>query len=101
MTKSRGHVPVRTCIVCGAKRPKHVFLRLALSDSGEIREDVGKNLGGRGAYLCNRPECRGKLSRHRTLSRVFRTDRKVRLPGTLLKEPEGQQGPVSVPQGDR
>lgn len=79
MTRTRGHIPLRTCIACGARRPKQELQRLALSDTGEIREDSGKAVKGRGAYVCNRPDCRNKLKTHRRLSRAFRTEGAVRL----------------------
>ncbi|MFO7785302.1 MAG: YlxR family protein [Thermodesulfobacteriota bacterium] len=79
MTRTKGHIPLRTCIACGTKRPKQELQRLALSETGEIREDSGMTEIGRGAYVCNRHACRSKLKTHKRLSRVFRTEAAVRL----------------------
>ncbi len=79
MTRNKGHIPLRTCIACGNRRPKQELLRLVLSETGEIREDLRTAFKGRGAYVCNQPSCRNKLKTHRRLSRVFRTEASVRL----------------------
>lgn len=52
----RGHVPIRTCVVCGDRKPKNELLRAALkSEERSIVLDRDQNLGGRGAYVC--PDC--------------------------------------------
>ncbi len=79
MTRTKGHIPLRTCIACGIRRSKQELLRLVLSETGEIREDYGMALEGRGAYVCDQPTCRKKLKTHRRLSRVFNTEAPVRL----------------------
>jgi len=53
--------------------------RLVLNDSGEILEDPDQRTAGRGAYICNLPACRERLSRHRKLHRVFRVDGPVHM----------------------
>jgi uncharacterized protein len=83
MKTPRDHIPFRTCIACGAKRPKRELQRLILSETGEIGLDAGKTQKGRGAYVCSRYSCRDKLRTHKRLSRVFRTQGQVRLSGEL------------------
>jgi predicted RNA-binding protein YlxR (DUF448 family) len=54
------HVPIRTCLGCGLRRPKKELVRIVVID-GILMVDVGKTLPGRGAYLCPRGECVNRL----------------------------------------
>lgn len=54
---SRKHVPQRTCVGCGKKRPKWEMVRIVRTpDRGVEIDETGKR-SGRGAYLCRRREC--------------------------------------------
>lgn len=70
----RTHVPIRTCVVCGAKRGKHELVRLALDCHGFIRVDDRRRLDGRGAYVCT--GCRPALRFDKRLRRAFRFEAK-------------------------
>jgi len=71
MTKTgRKHVPIRTCIVCRAKKPKKDLLRLALTPEGAVVLDVSQRMSGRGAYVCH--GCLQKLKWDKRLERAFR-----------------------------
>lgn len=48
------HVPIRTCVVCKAKRSKKELLRIGKTKAGMVR--VGGS-EGRGVYLCPSNEC--------------------------------------------
>ena len=68
MAKHR-HIPERTCVGCGQKRPKLELVRVVRTPQGSLLVDItGKN-PGRGAYLCRQSGCwkkgteKGKLSR--------------------------------------
>lgn len=67
----KGHVPIRSCLVCGVKSPKCQLRRLAL-DGPEplIVADGRQRLGGRGAYVC--PECLPRLTFNKKVQRAFR-----------------------------
>ena len=62
------HIPERTCVACGDKKPKAELVRIALSPEGRVAFDPTGKAPGRGAYVCG-PGCwdtalgRGKLSR--------------------------------------
>ena len=62
------HIPERTCVACGCKKPKAELLRVARSPQGEIALDPTGKAPGRGAYVCG-PDCwepalgRGRLAR--------------------------------------
>ena len=63
-------VPMRTCIVCKANKPKKELLRVVKSGE-EIFLDLTGKANGRGAYVCNDVECIKKLKKSKALSRSF------------------------------
>lgn len=70
MSKTRGHIPVRTCVSCGAKREKRDLIRLVLDPCGVVIQD---NFGkGRGAYICRNEDCMSVLKTGKGLGRAFR-----------------------------
>jgi len=78
MGKNKAHLPIRTCISCGAKRRKRELTRLTLDAQGKLlRDDCGKGQG-RGAYVCMDGLCWESLGRGNRLNRAFR--RKVTIP---------------------
>ena len=54
---SRGHVPMRSCVVCGAKTDKRDLVRLVRTQAGRVEVDGTSRVPGRGAYLCHRQTC--------------------------------------------
>ena len=62
------HIPERTCVACGGKKPKAELVRIALSPQGKLSVDLVGKAPGRGAYVCG-PNCletalaRNRLSR--------------------------------------
>ncbi len=66
--KRQKHVPLRSCVVCRAKRPKRELIRIVRTAEGVVQVDATGKANGRGAYLCSEPACwvggvtRGKLS---------------------------------------
>ncbi|MDE2861266.1 MAG: YlxR family protein [Chloroflexota bacterium] len=77
---SRGHVPLRTCVVCSAKTDKRALIRIVRTPSGSVEVDATGRLAGRGAYLCHNRGCwdialkRNRLD-HRLKSAVSPEDR--------------------------
>tara|TARA_B110000116_G_C16756825_1_gene546306 strand:- start:782 stop:1066 length:285 start_codon:yes stop_codon:yes gene_type:complete len=54
------HVPIRTCIGCGIKRPQKDFVKLVKTKENLIRinsNDNKRNLEGRSVYICKSYEC--------------------------------------------
>ena len=51
------HVPIRTCIGCGAERPKRQLVRIVRTPEGDIVADATGRRAGRGAYLDPDPLC--------------------------------------------
>jgi predicted RNA-binding protein YlxR (DUF448 family) len=77
MGKAKGHIPIRTCISCGAKRRKRELIRLVVNGGGQIIKDDQGKVQGRGAYVCKREFCREQLSKNRRLGRRFRTGKAI------------------------
>lgn len=47
------HIPERTCVACGLKKPKGELRRIALSTDGQVSVDATGKAPGRGAYVCD------------------------------------------------
>lgn len=63
------HVPIRTCVVCRESGAKRGLTRVVRTPEGEVRIDPGGRLNGRGAYLCEKPECWQRAITSNVLSR--------------------------------
>lgn len=86
MGKGKGHIPIRTCISCGAKRRKRELIRLVVNEGGQlIKDDQGK-VQGRGAYVCKRESCREQLLKNRRLGRRFRTGKAITISPDMWAE---------------
>lgn len=57
------------CVVCYRREEKEKLLRLTVKD-GRLLWDRRMNLGGRGAYLCPKEECVGKLDRKKMTGKL-------------------------------
>ena len=51
MPKNR-HVPMRTCVLCGDKHPKHQLIRIVRTDNDSVCIDERRRTSGRGCYVC-------------------------------------------------
>ncbi|MBW1982249.1 MAG: YlxR family protein [Deltaproteobacteria bacterium] len=60
--KSRGHIPQRTCIACGAKRAKRELIRFTADAQGGIVFDFKQRQHGRGAYICKSGKCLDRVT---------------------------------------
>lgn len=84
MSRSKFHVPIRTCISCGTKKDKKDLNRLSLDARGFlIRDDKGK-VPGRGAYVCDDKSCWEKLNKGNRLARAFRRGSKDFHPDSIF-----------------
>ena len=54
---SRGHIPLRSCVVCGEKTDKRDLIRIVRTKTGQVEVDATSRVPGRGAYLCHRQAC--------------------------------------------
>ncbi len=59
------------CIACRELKEKRDMLRLVKNGEGKIFLDFSWKAAGRGAYICDNPECVKKLKRQKLLNKVF------------------------------
>jgi len=78
MSRGKGHVPVRTCVSCGAKRSKKEMLRFVLSQDKRLLRDDSGHEAGRGAYACKISSCVEALMNRKRVETVFRIPREQR-----------------------
>jgi uncharacterized protein len=57
---NKGHIPVRTCVICREKGSKCSMHRFVIQ-KGAILFDEKKILEGRGYYFCDKEKCRASL----------------------------------------
>ena len=62
--------PLRMCIACRQLFEKRDMLRVVRSED-KIFLDFTSKASGRGAYLCNNPDCVKKMKKPRLLNKVF------------------------------
>ncbi|MFP4108507.1 MAG: YlxR family protein [Desulfonatronovibrio sp.] len=61
------HVPMRTCVICRAKKPKALLLRHTCPDDSDrhLKPDPKGSRQGRGFYTCLDKSCWEKIDRFR------------------------------------
>ena len=64
-------IPLRMCIACRELKEKKSMLRIVKNSEGEIFLDFSSKAQGRGAYICDSPECIKKLKKQRLINKVF------------------------------
>ncbi len=61
----------RLCVGCGEMFDKRELIRVVKSPEGDISIDLTGKKNGRGAYICNNPECLKKAKKRKSLERAF------------------------------
>lgn len=64
-------IPLRQCVACRELKEKRDMLRIVKNSEGKIFLDFSSKASGRGAYICDNPECVKKLKKNRILNKVF------------------------------
>lgn len=67
-------IPMRMCIACHEMKPKKEMLRVVKPKEGDVFIDFKGKAAGRGAYICDNPDCIKKLKKGRLLNKVFSSD---------------------------
>lgn len=70
--KESTHVPIRTCMGCGATAPQRDLLRIVRTPAGELRLDDARRAGGRGGYLHRRSDCWARFAKRKGALRSLR-----------------------------
>ncbi len=72
---SPAHVPIRTCVVCSAKKPRQSLTRLCVDPTdGLVFVDLKGCYSGRGAYACE--GCIPHLRMNPRIRKAFRNKAK-------------------------
>jgi predicted RNA-binding protein YlxR (DUF448 family) len=71
--KRRRHTPQRTCVVCRATTDKRELTRLVRTPDEGVQVDPTGKRNGRGAYLCDQPECWERALATELLAKALRT----------------------------
>ncbi|MBX3023386.1 YlxR family protein [bacterium] len=66
------HVPIRTCMGCGAAAPQGGLLRVVRAADGALALDVSRRAGGRGGYLHRRRDCWDRFAKRKGPLRSLR-----------------------------
>ena len=61
----------RMCVGCGEMFDKRELIRVVKSPERDISIDLTGKKNGRGAYICNNPECLKKAKKRKSLERAF------------------------------
>ena len=64
-------IPLRMCVACHEMKPKKEMLRIVKPKEGDVFIDYSGKAAGRGAYICDSPECVKKLKKGRLLNKTF------------------------------
>lgn len=62
------------CVACREMKPKKTMLRVVKPKEGDVFIDLTGKAAGRGAYVCDNPDCIRKLKKGRLLNKVFSTE---------------------------
>ncbi len=65
-------IPMRKCTGCGEMKPKSELVRVILTPEGDILIDKTGRQNGRGAYVCQSPECLEKAHKNKGLERSLK-----------------------------
>lgn len=69
---SKKKLPQRKCIGCNEVRDKKNLIRVIKTPEGNFELDMTGKKNGRGAYLCNDPQCIKKAMKCKGLDRSFK-----------------------------
>ena len=64
--------PQRQCTGCGEMKDKSDLIRIIRTPEDKIEVDFTGKKNGRGAYLCNNPDCLSKARKRKSLERSLK-----------------------------
>lgn len=65
--------PLRMCIACREMKEKRSLIRI-VKNRDEIFIDDTFKAAGRGAYVCNSPDCLARLAKYKLLNKAFKCE---------------------------
>ena len=84
-------IPQRQCMGCRERKNKRELIRVVRSPEGNVSQDFGGKMNGRGAYLCPDPECLKRAIRSKALDRSLEVTIPEDVYARLEKEMEAQR----------
>ncbi|SCY51989.1 MULTISPECIES: RNase P modulator RnpM [unclassified Butyrivibrio] len=79
-------IPMRKCVGCNEMKEKKELIRVLKTPEDEIILDTTGRANGRGAYICNNPECLKKAIKNRGLERSLKSHIPAEVSDRLQKE---------------
>ena len=79
-------IPQRTCVGCNNQKNKNELIRIVIDKEGNISVDKTGRANGRGAYICNDPDCLEKAIKSKRIERSFETTISEEIYDELRKE---------------
>ena len=73
MSIGKKSAPMRMCISCRNMMPKKELMRIVRGADGKFFFDTTLRANGRGAYVCDKPECVEKCLKKRLINHAFGT----------------------------
>jgi len=67
-------IPMRMCLGCRTMKQKNELIRILRSPEGEVSIDETGKKSGRGAYICNNPDCFKRVIKSKALSRSLKAE---------------------------
>ncbi|HPF21506.1 MAG TPA: YlxR family protein [Syntrophomonas sp.] len=64
-------IPQRMCVGCREMKNKRDLIRVVRTPEGSIEVDLTGKKSGRGAYLCNNPECLAQAVKGKRLQKAL------------------------------
>lgn len=84
-------IPLRMCVSCRELKEKRAMLRVVKNAEGKIFIDFSSKASGRGAYVCDNPDCIKKLRKQRILNKVFSSAVEEEIYAAIEEEYFGKQ----------
>ena len=66
-------IPLRKCVGCGEMKEKKEMIRVLKTPEDTIILDTTGRANGRGAYICNNPDCLKKAIKNKGLERSLKS----------------------------
>jgi predicted RNA-binding protein YlxR (DUF448 family) len=79
-------IPMRKCVGCNEMKEKKELIRVLKTPEDEIILDTTGRANGRGAYICNNPECLKKAIKNRGLEKSLKSHIPAEVSDRLQKE---------------
>lgn len=79
-------IPLRQCVGCREMKPKTELVRIIKTPEDEVCLDLTGKKNGRGAYICQNPECLSKAKKTNALNRSLKMEIPEEIYQTIVKE---------------